>query len=71
MHLRDFSWIGQADRAALGRRIDENLILVTANAIGFRMPVESGDSHPRLIIVLGLAAADSPPRLYPLPSEAR
>ncbi|ABI78484.1 conserved hypothetical protein [Hyphomonas neptunium ATCC 15444] len=59
MHPRDLNRIGQADHAALERRIGEKLILVTANAIGFRKPVECGYIDPSLIIIPGLAAADS------------
>lgn len=55
----DSGRIGLADNVALERSVDKNLILVTANATGLRTPVESGGYHSILIIVRGLAIADS------------
>ena len=59
LHPRDFGGIGEADHTVLARCVDEDLVLVTANAIDFRKLVETRDIHPGLIIVPSLAAADS------------
>jgi len=51
MHPRDFGGLGQPDHAVLRRCLDEDLVLVTANARDFRALVASEDVHPGLIIL--------------------
>ncbi|MDE0407188.1 MAG: DUF5615 family PIN-like protein [Alphaproteobacteria bacterium] len=51
MHPRDFGGLGQPDHAVLQRCLDEDLVLVTANARDFRALVASKDVHPGLIIL--------------------
>lgn len=51
MHPRDFGGLGQPDHAVLQRCLDEDLVLVTANARDFRALVASEDVHPGLIIL--------------------
>ena len=51
MHPRDFGGLGQPDHAVLQRCLDEDLVLVTANARDFRALVASEDVHPGLIVL--------------------
>ena len=51
IHPRDFGGLGQPDHAVLRRCLDEDLVLVTANARDFRALVASEAVHPGLIIL--------------------
>ena len=50
-HPRDFGGLGQPDHAVLQRCLDEDLVLVTANARDFRALVASESVHPGLIVL--------------------
>ena len=64
MHPRDFGGLGQPDHAVLQRCLDEDLVLVTANARDFRALVASEDVHPGLIVLPCLDRRESEALLH-------
>ena len=63
-HPRDFGGLGQSDRSVLQRCLNEDLVLVTANARDFRALVASEDVHPGLIILPCLDRRESEALLH-------
>ena len=59
VHPRDFGGLGQADHAVLTRCVDENLVLVTVNAVDFRKLIGAVDIHPGLIILPSVSRKES------------
>ena len=51
LHPRDFGGLGASDSHVLVRCIEQDLILVTANARDFRALVSTQEVHPGLIIL--------------------
>ena len=51
LHPRDFGGLGASDSRVLVRCIEQDLVLVTANARDFRALVSTQEVHPGLIIL--------------------
>lgn len=51
LHPRDFGGLGASDRHVLARCVEQDLVLVTANARDFRALVATRDVHPGLVIL--------------------
>ena len=51
LHPRDFGELGASDHHVLARCIDQDLVLVTANARDFRALVAAQEVHPGLVIL--------------------
>ena len=51
LHPRDFGGLGASDHHVLARCLEQDLVLVTANARDFRALVAAEDVHPGLIIL--------------------
>ena len=51
LHPRDFGGLGASDSRVLVRCIEQDMVLVTANARDFRALVAAQDVHPGLIIL--------------------
>ena len=58
-HPRDFGGLGQSDHSVLQRCLNEDLVLVTANAGDFRALAACEDLHPGLIILPCLSRQES------------
>ena len=51
LHPRDFGGLGASDHHVLARCIEQDLVLVTANARDFRALAATRDVHPGLVIL--------------------
>lgn len=51
LHPRDFGGLGASDHHVLARCVEQDLVLVTANARDFRALVTAQDVHPGLVIL--------------------
>ncbi len=51
LHPRDFGGLGASDHHVLARCVEQDLVLVTANARDFRALVSTQEVHPGLIIL--------------------